>query len=149
MQNGAILKCDIPKKIKKGSNIFDEKDLINEIDEELATYLLRENSKMCYNTNYDGWYYKLCPFNSVNQVLGHKKKTEDGLEYTESNDLGKKTPKEFSLENYYRNKTGDFDSINLPKIPYIIVNEKVIIFFNYSYSYFCFNINIKIKINND
>ena len=44
MQNGAILMCDIPKKIKKVSNIFDEKDLINEIDEELATYLLRENS---------------------------------------------------------------------------------------------------------
>jgi hypothetical protein len=134
MQNGAILKCNIPKKISKGSKIFEEKDLINEIDEELATYILRENSKMCYNTNYDGWYYKICPFNSANQVLGTKKKTEDGLEYTESNDLGKRTPNEFNLENYYRNKTGDNESINIPKIPYIVVNDKVKFFHKFYYN---------------
>lgn len=125
MQNGAIFKCQVPKKINKGSEIFEEKDLIEEIDEELATYLLRENSKMCYNMSHDGWFYKLCPFNSANQVLGHKKKTQDGLEFTEMNDLGKKIPQEFNFENYYRNKTGDNEAINLPKIPYIVVNEKV------------------------
>lgn len=125
MPNGAVFKCYIPKKINKGKEILNKIDLIENIDEELATYLLRENSKMCYNSNFKEWFYKLCPFNNANQMLSYKKKNEEGIEYSEIFHLGYKNSTEFNIENYYRKNTNDNDSINLPKIPYIVVNDKV------------------------
>ncbi len=126
MSNGAVMRCYIPKKINKGSEIFEKKDLIQNLDEELAKYLLRENSKMCYNLSIKEWFYKLCPFSSAVQMLSYKKKNNEGLEFNEMFVLGLKNSPDYDIENYYRNKTGDFVSINLPKIPYIVVNDKVI-----------------------
>lgn len=125
MPNGAVFKCYIPKKINKGSEILEKQDLIENLDEELATYLLRENSKMCYNSNFKEWFYKICPFNTAIQMLSYKKKNEQGIEYSEIFSLGVKNPTEYNIDNYYRNKTGDYESINIPKIPYIVVNDKV------------------------
>jgi len=125
MPNGAIFKCFIPKKINKGAEILEKQDLIENLDEELATYLLRENSKMCYNSNFKEWFYKICPFKAAIQMLSYKKKNEEGLEYSEIFNLGIKNSTEYNIENYYRNKTGDYESINIPKIPYIVVNDKV------------------------
>ncbi len=125
MPNGAIFKCFIPKKINKGAEILEKQDLIENLDEELATYLLRENSKMCYNSNFKEWFYKICPFKAAIQMLSYKKKNEEGLEYSEIFNLGVKNSTEYNIENYYRNKTGDYESINIPKIPYIVVNDKV------------------------
>lgn len=128
MPNGAIFKCFIPKKINKGAEILENQNLIENLDEELATYLLRENSKMCYNSNFKEWFYKICPFNSAIQMLSYKKKNEQGDEYSEIFNLGMKNSTEYNIENYYRNKTGDFSSINIPKIPFIVINDKVDLF---------------------
>lgn len=129
MYNGGLFKCYIPKKINKGSEVFQMKNLKETVDEELAMYLLRENSKMCYNSSFKEWFYKLCPFNNVIQMLSYKKKNQDGIEYSEIFSLGVKNSTDFNIEEYYKKNTKDLESVNLPKIPYIVVNDKVIFYF--------------------
>ena len=129
MINGAFFKCYIPKKINKGQEILEKENLIENLDYELANHLMRENSKLCYNANFKEWFYKLCPFKKTTQMLSYKKKTEEGIEYSEIYTLGNKNATEFNIEEYYKNKTNDFESLNFPKIPYVVVNDKVSYFY--------------------
>ena len=62
-------------------------------------------------------------------MLSYKKKTEEGIEYSEIYTLGNKNATEFNIEEYYKNKTNDFESLNFPKIPYVVVNDKVSYFY--------------------
>jgi hypothetical protein len=92
---------------------------------------MRESSKVCYNSNFAEWFYKLCPFNNSQQVLTYKKLDANGNEYNESWNLGTKT-KSNSEEDVYIKETHDTTSYNIDKTdPYVLVEGRIAKIYNY------------------
>jgi hypothetical protein len=134
LSNGIEMKCSIPSKISK-EFIRDEKfETIEKIPEQYVGILLREPSKLCFNSHFDEWFYKLCPTRSATQVLTYQKKDETtGLEYTEEWKLGERldnsTFHNISIPmEVYQRETNDTTSLNIGTNPFVIVQGRVSIF---------------------
>jgi hypothetical protein len=129
--NGANFKCFVPSKINKPLVDYGEQK-IKIISNELAQELLMEPTKLCFNSNFDGWFYKLCPFKIAQQILPYKKKDEMGAEYTEVWTLGMKELN--ATVDLYTKETNDTDSYNLSKSPYVMVEGRLAKIYNYDLS---------------
>jgi hypothetical protein len=137
LYNGARMKCYTPSKVKKVlderyQNLKDSENKIEKVPEELAAVFLREPSKLCYNSHFKEWFFKLCPTKNANQVLTFKKKDEDsGEEIQESWSLGYKSHdivgdnSSIKTIAFYQRETNDTSSVNLEKSPYVIVEDRV------------------------
>jgi hypothetical protein len=132
------MKCYIPSKIKKDFtkiNKGNTNNLITEIDEDFGRLLLKEIAKICNSSVFKEWFYKICPLKSAWQILTFKRKNEFGVEFTETNLLGKK-PNITEDINYnddtlinkvYTNYTGDTTSFDgLSTIPMALTKDRVI-----------------------
>jgi hypothetical protein len=122
-------KCYTPSKLNRFPNI--QGPQIKDIPIELAHQLLSEPSKLCYNSNFDGWFYKLCPFRSSEQVLPYKKRDDKGDEYTEAWTLGRGG---YNSTDLYTQETNDTDSYTLTKTPYVMVEDRLAKVYNYDLS---------------
>jgi hypothetical protein len=125
----ANLKCYTPSKLNKSTNTPEPQ--IKEVPVELAQHLLIGSSKICFNSNFNGWFYKLCPLKLAQQVLPYKKRDDDGNEFTEVWALGQKDYNETDL---YTSETNDTDSYTLEKTQYVMVEDRLAKIYNYDLS---------------
>lgn len=136
LHNGAKLNCYTPSKINslvnKQPNL---NNTIKIIPLEYMEMFLRENTKMCYNSNFKEWFYKLCPLKSSVQLLTFKKKDQFGNEYTESWTLGTAQNKtEIDTMAIYKKETEDEQSFNLPGDPLVMTQDRIAKIYNYDLS---------------
>lgn len=158
LYNGAKMKCYTPSKIRKSidrnhKNLNQNENKIEKIPEELAVVFLREASKLCYNSNFQNWFYKLCPRKNANQLLTYKKKDEvTGEEYQENWSLGYTNP-EINSENIntystfiYKKETNDSQSFNIEKNPYVVFDDRIAKIYNYNLPSHLKNDNLNLLI---
>jgi hypothetical protein len=125
------MKCLTPSKIKKEKPLTETLELI---PDQYAKLLLDPISKVCFNSNFAEWFYKLCPFNNAQQVLSYKQLDDKGNEFTEIWNLGVK-PNTTESEDIYIKETQDSTSYNLEKTdPFVIVEGRIGKIYNYDLS---------------
>lgn len=124
------MRCYTPSKINKSFK-FDNITNLTNLTDEYAKFFLFDNNKLCHNSNFDGWFYKLCPLVSAHQVLAAKKKNEYGIEVSESWSLGARIdPLDTNPMDLYTRETNDSTSINFDKVvPLVITEDRVCILY--------------------
>lgn len=85
--DGNKISCNIPL-IKKSTKKISTLKNATYLSKEIGLLLLNEIDELCFNTNLDKWYYRICPFNNAHKQLINSKIADNGTSYTEIINLG-------------------------------------------------------------